>query len=193
MSELRLAIIVGSTREGRFGPRIANWFADTARTHGIFDVDVVDLVDFDIPTRMGQGHPRQGVYSESVRPFATRIAAADSIVFVTPEYNHGYPASLKAAIDALHVEWLAKPVSFVSYGGASGGIRAIEQLRQVAAELHMVDIRETLSIPFVFGAFDADGSIKDTQFETIAKGLLDQLVWWAAALTTARRTNPYEA
>lgn len=192
MSSLRLAVIIGSTREGRNGPRVANWFADIARAHGTFEVDVIDLTEYGLPARMGQGHPKQGNYPAELQPFAARIAAADALVLVTPEYNHGYPASLKAGLDALFAEWLAKPVSFVSYGGASGGMRAVEQLRQVVAELHMVDIRETISIPFIFNAMNEDGTMKDSNYVTVANAVLGQLSWWASALKNARTNSPYK-
>ena len=113
---------------------------------------------------------------------------------VTPEYNHGYPASLKQAIDLAHHQWQAKPVAFVSYGGISGGLRAVEQLRQVFAELHATTVRDTVSFHLAHGAFDATGEPVDTTGPaTAAKTLLDQLTWWAAALRTARTTHPYAA
>ena len=193
MSDLRLAVIIGSTREGRFGPRVATWFVNSAKAHGGFDVDLIDLADYGLPTVQGQGHPRQGNYPAAIKPFAERVAAADAVVLVTPEYNHGYPASLKSALDALFAEWVAKPVSFVSYGGASGGMRAVEQLRQVVAELHMADIRETISLPFVFGLFNEDGTIKDENYVKMAGTLLDQLNWWATTLKAGRASKPYGA
>jgi NAD(P)H-dependent FMN reductase len=190
---LRLAVITGSTREGRFGPRLTAWFADIARAHGVFEVEVIDLADHGFPGQLGAGHPKQGEYSDEIAAFAQRIARADAFVFVTPEYNHGYPASLKAAIDSIYPEWAAKPAAFVAYGGASGGLRAVEQLRQVLAELHVMDIRESLALPRAqWTFFDEEGEPRDAAIEVVAKGLLGQLAWWAHTLRAGREASPYE-
>jgi NAD(P)H-dependent FMN reductase len=115
-------------------------------------------------------------------------------VVVTPEYNHGYPASLKQAIDLGGREWWAKPVAFVSYGGISGGLRAVEQLRQVFAELHAVTVRDTVSFHGAHGCFDDSGSPRDPSGRNAAaKTMLDQLAWWAYALRDARAVRPYAA
>ena len=190
MSKLQLAVVIGSTREGRFGGQVAKWFADLASETDLFEIDLVDLKDFGFPQEMGQGFPRMGQYPDSIKPFAERMAKADAFVFVTPEYNHGYPASLKSALDSIFAEWLAKPASFISYGGAMGGVRAIEQLRTVAAELHMVDIRDTLSIPFVFGAFE-NGKVKDENYAKSASEIVKQLNWWANTLKKGKEVAPY--
>jgi NAD(P)H-dependent FMN reductase len=187
---LRLAIVTGSTRQGRFGPQLSQWFEQIATDHGLFEVDVVDLADFGFPNVSGEGHPKQGVYSDQVAPFAARMAAADAFVFVTPEYNHGYPASLKAALDAIYLEWNNKPASFLAYGGAYGGVRAVEQLRQVMAELQIADIQQTLAIPkAAWGFFNEDGSVKDESTNVAAKSMLEQLAWWAAALKAGREVS----
>ena len=188
----RLAVIIGSTRPGRIGPKVAEWFAAIARTDGRFEVDVVDLADFGFPMEMGLGAPRMGHYHPNAMAFAERVGKADAFAFVTPEYNHGYPASLKSALDAIYKEWTLKPATFVSYGGASGGLRAIEQLRQVAAELHIHDIQASVSIPFVFGAFNEDGSLKDAVDTKSAQAVFDQLAWWSNALKVGRKTSPFK-
>lgn len=190
---MRLAVIIGSTRPGRIGPKVANWFAEIARIDGRFEIDIVDLADFGFPMEMGQGAPKMGQYHPDALPFAERIAAADAFVFITPEYNHGYPASLKSALDAIYKEWTMKPASFVSYGGASGGLRSIEQLRPVMAELHVHDIQASISLPFVFGAFAEGGSIKDPTTSKSAQVVLDQLEWWTSTLKSGRETNPFNA
>lgn len=175
MDNVHLAIVIGSTREGRFGPVVANWFADHARHRSDLVVDLVDLADEDV--RLG-----------------SRIGRADAIVVVTPEYNHAYPAPLKAAIDSLKKEWIAKPIGFVSYGGISGGLRAVEQLRQVFAELHAVTIRDTVSFHGAWARFEDDGSPKEVELVAgAANVLLDELVWWALALRDAKATMPYPA
>ncbi|MGP4015913.1 NADPH-dependent FMN reductase [Saccharopolyspora sp. 5N708] len=188
MSEdaLRLGIIVGSTREGRFAATVAGWFADVAQQHPELVVDVIDLAELGLPAV----HPAAA--TPELREYAARLAAADAFVVVTPEYNHGYPASLKFAIDSAHVQWQTKPVGFVSYGGISGGLRAVEQLRQVFAELHAVTVRDSVSFHDAHGRFDETGNPKDsTGPAAAAKTMLDQIVWWARAAAEARIRRPY--
>lgn len=134
---LQLAVIVGSTREGRLGSTVAEWLVTRAQQRDEVALDVIDLVDVDLPMVYPQ-EPAAQAYIE-------RIDWADAFVVITPEYNHGYPASLKQAIDLPRDQWRRKPVAFVSYGGAAGGLRAVEQLRQVFAELHAVTIRDSVS------------------------------------------------
>jgi NAD(P)H-dependent FMN reductase len=131
-------VIVGSVREGRFGPVVADWFVSQAKQRDDLSVDVIDLADTQIPSAN----------------FTSRIGAADAFVIVTPEYNHGYPGPLKTAIDSVDREWQAKPVGFVCCGGLSGGLRAVEQLRIVFAELHTVTIRDTVSFHGARARFD---------------------------------------
>ncbi|MGN6089216.1 MAG: NADPH-dependent FMN reductase [Actinomycetales bacterium] len=189
----RLAVVVASTREKRFADTVATWFAEQARTHGGFELDVIDLRDVDLPP-LGSAHPKSGRYPERVRAFAEQVGAAHAFVFVTPEYNHGYPASLKLALDSVFAEWNAKPASFVSYGGMSGGLRAVEQLRLVLAELHMVDIRETVALPFAMRMFDEGGSlVDDGVVGASVKVMLDQLMWWTQTLRAGRESQPYAA
>lgn len=180
----RLAVLVGSVRIDRFGPVPAAWFARQVREHAAFDVEVIDLADYDLSTTLA---PSDG--AAALRP---RLAAADAFVVVTPEYNHSFPAGLKSAIDHYRQEWWAKPVAFVSYGGMGGGLRAVEQLRQVFAELHAVTVRDTLSFHNYWNVFDADGSLRDTETEAAAKRLLDQLTWWGVSLREARTERPYQ-
>ena len=109
---------------------------------------------------------------------------------MTPEYNHGYPAALKHAVDLCHAEWQRKAVGFVSYGGVSGGLRAVEQLRQVFAELHVAGVRDSVSFHNVGGRFDDHGQPHDRLgCDAAAQTLIDQLVWWGSALRTARRLD----
>jgi NAD(P)H-dependent FMN reductase len=184
---LRVALIIGSVREGRFGPTVAAWLADEAARRDIFEIDVIDLADAGLPHRQQPHSVTSGQYpSPAVRAYAARIAAADAFVMITPEYNHGYPASLKLGLDSVLPEWKAKPAGFVSYGGISGGLRAVEQLRLVVAELGMVSIRETVSFAMARHAFGEDGSPLDQGAAGAAGRMLDQLAWWARALRAAR-------
>ncbi|MFD0731836.1 NADPH-dependent FMN reductase [Planotetraspora mira] len=191
-----LAIIVGSVREGRFGPVVASWVADQARAHGGFDVNVVDLAQVEIPLALpaappkfaGDNYPRP----EGMAALTSALEAADAFIVVTPEYNHSYPASLKAAIDWHFTQWTAKPVAFVSYGGAAGGRHAVLHLENVLTELHAVTIRDGLAFPNYFTAWQ-DGRPLDPEASGYAKTLLDQLAWWAGALRLARETAAYPA
>jgi NAD(P)H-dependent FMN reductase len=187
---IRIAIVIGSVREGRFGPTVANWFADFTRQRGDFEIDVVDLADHDLPNRLtDEPDPRVAAALATLTP---RLAEADAFVLVTPEYNHSYPASIKALIDWHTTEWNAKPVAFVSYGGHAGGTRSVEHLRPIFAEMHAVTVRDTVSLRSPWHRFDDEGQLVDPgSVATSAKALLDQLVWWATALKEASAKCPY--
>ncbi|MDT0493477.1 NAD(P)H-dependent oxidoreductase [Streptomyces griseus] len=189
---LKVAVILGSNREGRFGPVVADWFLGRAARYDGIETELVDVVAADLPTALSfRPAPEDAARVEAV---SARLAAADAFVVVTPEYNHSFPAPLKNLIDWHRAEWQAKPVAFVSYGGRSGGLRAVEQLRQVFAELHTVSVRDTVSFSNAGGLFDDEGKHRDpAEAEGAAKALLDQLVWWGHALRDARNLHPYGA
>lgn len=191
-SPLRIAVIIGSTRNGRFGPVVADWVVGHIDQRDDMRADLVDLVETPMPTvfpAFGQAPSEEvGALLGAVSP---RLAAADAFVIVTPEYNHSFPAPLKNAIDWHNEQWHAKPVGFVSYGGMAGGLRAVEQLRVVLAELHAVTIRNTVSFHNYGQIFGSDGKPTDPGSDVAAKSMLDQLTWWARALREARRVRPY--
>lgn len=142
----RLTVIIGSTRPGRAGQPIAEWFIARAEASGQFDVQVADLMDIDLPFLDEPNHPRlQRYLHQHTKDWSASVDAADAFVIVTPEYNHGYPASLKNALDYLSEEWKYKPVGFVSYGGIAAGTRAVQQLKQVVTTLRMVPVFEGLA------------------------------------------------
>jgi NAD(P)H-dependent FMN reductase len=187
---LTVMVIIGSTRAGRFGPTVADWLCGELAGRTDMDVDMLDAAEAGHPERLGgfDEPPPEPVLAASAR-----IAAADAFVVVTPEYNHSYPAPLKTLID-WHAGWQAKPVAFVSYGGMSGGLRAVEHLRAVFAETHSVTIRDTVSFHGAWARFDQDGRPLDVEgCGAAAKTMLDQLAWWATALRTARAAHPYAA
>ncbi|MFE5911721.1 NADPH-dependent FMN reductase [Streptomyces wedmorensis] len=187
---LTLALIVASDREGRFGPVVADWFRTRLAEREDFTVTVVDLAEVDLPTSLSHD-PSPAVRAELAK-VSPVLADADAFVVLTPEYNHSFPASLKNLIDRHYTEWQAKPVGFVSYGGVSGGLRAVEQLRQVFAEMHSVTVRDTVSFHNAHGRFDQDGRLQDpAAAEGAAKVLLDQLGWWGRALKDAKSVRPY--
>ncbi len=180
-----LAVIVGSTRLGRFGDRVADWFVEQVDRRHDFEVDLIDLAKVELPATLG-------VETDGLAHYIERLDAADAFVIVTPEYNHGYPASLKQGIDVAFTQWQAKPVGFVSYGGMAGGLRAVEQLRQVLAELHAVTVRDCVSMHNPWTVFD-EGSRPEVAAEEAAGVMLDELSWFARALREARTAEPYAA
>ncbi|MEW2386424.1 NAD(P)H-dependent oxidoreductase [Micromonospora sp. NPDC047707] len=183
----KLAVIVASTREGRFADTVVRWFMEQVGQRVDFDVQLIDLRDLKL-------HPVLDVEDPQRDRLLEWIGAADAFVVVTPEYNHGYPAALKHAIDCVYEEWRAKPVAFVSYGGMAGGLRAVEQLRQVFAEMHAPTMRDAVSFHSCYEQFDDDGRpINSEQVNGAAKVMLDQLEWWATALRNARVARPYAA
>ncbi|MFJ3790314.1 NADPH-dependent FMN reductase [Kitasatospora sp. NPDC090091] len=187
----RVAVIIGSNRRGRFAPNVSDWFLRTAADRSDLDLDAVDLAEHPLPDLGNEPTPEQ---AEVLAALSLRLAAADAFVVITPEYNHSFPAVLKNAIDWHKAEWEAKPVGFVSYGGIGGGLRAVEQLRLVFAELHAVTVRDTVSFHGAWAAFGDDGEPVAPAVPTgAAKGMLDQLTWWARALRDARTAHPYGA
>jgi NAD(P)H-dependent FMN reductase len=183
-----LTIIIGSTRPGRAGAAIAQWFAARAKDHGGFDVTVVDLAEVGLPLLDEPNHPRLRQYTQQhTKDWSAVIDAADAFVFVTPEYNHGYSAALKNAIDYLHHEWQHKPVGFVSYGGVAAGTRAVQQLKQVVTTLRMLPVYDSVNIPFHAQLRDSDGVLRPNEaMDKAADTMLDELVRTEAALRPLR-------
>jgi NAD(P)H-dependent FMN reductase len=190
-----LTIIIASTRPGRSGLPIATWFAERARAHGGFDVRVVDLAEVDLPMYDEPDHPRLRRYRNAhTKRWSATVEAADALVFVTPEYNHGYPAPLKNAIDYLHEEWSSKPAGFVSYGGVAAGTRAVEQLKQVITAVSMLPVVNAVNIPFHPQFFDDEGRLEANEImEQAAEAVLDELVSAEAALRPLRPALPRAA
>ena len=176
--QYRLAVILGSVREGRFVTTVGDWFVRQVERRDDVKLDVIDLAE---PDAGGAG-------------FGERIDAADAVVIVVPEYNHSFPGALKTAIDSLKPQWRAKPIGFVLYGGRGGGLRAVEQLRLVFTELHATTVRETVSFHDAWQAFAPDGEpVQADEATRAATALMDQLAWWALALRRAREERPYPA
>lgn len=179
---LRLAVLVGSTREGRVGDAVARWFVERALLRPEVELDVLDLADFTFPARF----PAEA--TPQMRAFAGAIDRAEGYVVVTPEYNRSFPASLKQAIDYAYDEWRAKPVGFVSYGCGSTGTYAVEALRPVFTELHTVTLRNGVFLDLMDGLpAGEDGPVR------AATALLDGVLWWGCALREARARRPYVA
>ena len=182
-----LTVIVGSTRPGRAGAPIAEWFAERARVHGGFDVEVADLAEIGLPLLDEPNHPRLGQYTKQhTKDWSAIIDRADAVVFVTPEYNYGYPATIKNAIDFLHREWRDKPVGFVSYGGVAAGTRAVQQLKQVVTTLRMVPVFDSVNIPFHVQLLSDGKFAASDLLNQSADTMLDELLRLEAALHPLR-------
>ena len=146
---LTMHVIIGSTRQNRFSEKPARYIFDELKKKENIQVELIDLRDWPLPFYDEVVSPavNKGNYSNELgKKWAVKVGEADGYIMVTPEYNHGYSAVLKNALDWVFPEWNGKPVGFVSYGNA-GGARAIEQLRQVVIELQMVPIRSAIHIP----------------------------------------------
>ena len=185
----RLGIVIASVREGRAGAPIAQWFIERARQHGRFDVEMVDLKTIDLPLFAERNHPRLQKYeSEKQQAWSALVAGLDAFVFVTPEYNYSTAPALLNALDYLFVEWHYKPAAFVSYGGISGGLRAVQLTKQTLTTLKMVPIVEAVVIPFVAKAVDREtGVFTATEVhDASATAMLDELLRWTNALASLR-------
>jgi NAD(P)H-dependent FMN reductase len=181
---VHLAVIVASTREGRRGRVVADWFTKSIADRTDLVVDLLDLAEFELPTHFSF------TPTDDLTELRARLALADAFVVVTPEYNHSYPASVKHAIDFANDQWKRKVVGFVSYGGVSGGLRAVEHLRQVFAELHVHGVRDSVSFHGPWNGFGDDDQPRDPDgAQAAATVLADELVWWASALRTARHAD----
>ncbi|WP_320776454.1 NAD(P)H-dependent oxidoreductase [Streptomyces sp. CRN 30] len=185
---LSVSLLIGSNRQGRFGPVVADWLLTHLRARADLTTRVVDVATAALPTDMS----RTPETAAALRRMD--LGAADAYVVLTPEYNHSFPAALKNVIDWHYTEWRAKPVALVTYGGLAGGLRAAEHLRQVFAELHAVTVRDTVSFHGAGAAFDDAGALRDPSGpDAAAKVMLDQLVWWGETLREGKERRPYEA
>lgn len=186
--KIKLALIYGSAREGRFCDTVAEWAIRQIAGDIRFELQLID------PATMVPPGWDMKKDAPEYQALARRIGWADAFLVVTPEYNHGYPAVLKHLIDAVYGEWQAKPVAFISYGGISGGLRAVEQLRQVFAELHAVTMRDSVALPNTRSLFDAEGQmIAPEGPRRTLTFVLSRLHWWAIALRNARQAQDYAA
>jgi NAD(P)H-dependent FMN reductase len=183
-----LMIVIASTRPGRAGLPIGQWFEERARAHGAFDVDFADLLEIGLPFVDEPNHPRLRQYTQPhTLAWSDRVDQADAFAFVAPEYNHGLAAPLKNAMDFLHEEWRHKPVGFVSYGGVSAGTRAVQMAVPVVTVLGMVPVAEAVSIPFFPQFIGEDGGVEANEImEAAATGMLDALAATEAALRPLR-------
>ncbi|MGY1683806.1 NADPH-dependent FMN reductase [Geodermatophilus sp. SYSU D01176] len=184
---IRVTVIIGSVRDGRLAPKVAEWFVRQIDQRDDMVTDVVDLADWSLPSSLDATTPEV----VALRP---RLAGADAFVLIVPEYNRSVPGPLKTAIDCYNAEWEAKPVGFVSYGlSRAGGVRAVEHLRQIFTEFHAVGMKDVVTFPQVLDHFNSTGGFptSDNGCNAAAKIMLDQLDWWARALRSAKAVRPY--
>jgi NAD(P)H-dependent FMN reductase len=184
-----LQIIIASTRPGRVGLPVGTWFEQCAIAHGACTVQVADLAEIDLPFLDEPNHPSQQKYTKQhTKDWSARIAASDAFVFVMPEYNHSFTAPLKNAIDYLVKEWAFKPVGLVSYGGISGGLRAVQALKPVLSGLRMVPLTEAVVIQFVASLIEDDGHFEPTtSMANSVKPMLDELARQVPVLKQLRK------
>jgi NAD(P)H-dependent FMN reductase len=183
-----LKIITASTRPARKGPALANWIFETAKQHTEFSVELLDLAEINLPFLDEPHHPRLQKYEkEHTKKWSAQISSADAFIFVTPEYNYGYPAPLKNALDFLYNEWLYKPVGFVAYGGIAAGTRCMQALKQVVTALKMMPVVEAVNVPFFTNHINEQGIfIADEGIQKSAEGMLKELLKWTEALHQMR-------
>ncbi len=183
-----LQVIIGSTRPGRVGSAVADWIIDRARSHGDFEVEVTDLAVLNLPIFDEPNHPRLRRYvNQHTKDWSEIVDRSDAFVFVIPEYNYGFNAATKNAIDYLNQEWQNKPAGIVSYGGVAAGTRAAQMLKQVMSALKMVPVTDSVNIPFVGEKLDEERRLKPNEImESAATAMLGELARWAQALRPLR-------
>ena len=188
MAKPVLQIIIGSTRPGRVGSAVADWIIDRARARGDFEVEVADLAVLNLPIFDEPNHPRLRRYvNQHTKDWSEIVERSDAFVFVIPEYNYGFNAATKNAIDYLNQEWQNKPAGIVSYGGVAAGTRAAQMLKQVMSALKIVPVTDSVNIPFVGEKLDEDRRLKPNEImESAAGAMLDELARWALALRPLR-------
>jgi NAD(P)H-dependent FMN reductase len=188
-----ISVIVGSTREGRFSEKPAKWILEHLKKQAGVDARLLDLRDFSMPFFDQPATPampgRQAYKNEIVQRWTAAIAQSDGFVFVTPEYNYGPAAVLKNAIDWVYPEWRRKAAAFVSYG-SQGGARGVQHLRETMIELQVAPIRSSVHIPVAtlmahYTSGDVTAGLAELD-AIAATPMIDDLLWWTAALKTAR-------
>lgn len=189
---LKLQTIIASTRPGRIGPSVGDWFHALAGEQGAFVCERVDLADFHLPVYDEPKHPRTQQYEHAhTQAWSRSVAGADAFVFVIPEYNYSAPPALINALDYVYTEWNYKPCAFVSYGGASGGLRSAQMVRPMVTALKMMPIPEGVMIQMPWNHLDAERRfVPEPPHESSAQAMLEELAKWAQALQPMRNAEP---
>ncbi len=187
---MKIAVILGSIREIRRGGRVAKWLMPQLSKFKGIEFELLDLKNYPLPFFNESNSPEgleDNYTNNEGKKWAAKIGQADAFIFITPEYNHGTSAVLKNALDWVYYEWNRKPVAFVSYSpNAAGGIRAVEQLRENTIELQMAPMHEAIHISYVLDTIDENGNLLKGHYNERLTKLMDELLWWAKALKTAR-------
>jgi NAD(P)H-dependent FMN reductase len=195
MSKSKIAVIIGSTRDTRFGTKPAQWIFDLARQHPDLNVELVDLREIDLPF-FNEAASNMWMPSKDPKAIAwqKKVAEFDGYIFVTPEYNRSITGALKNALDQAYKEWVRKPAAYVGYGSV-GAARAIEHLRLINVELQMVPVRSGVHIGgsefykiHPMAGNQPISAIEET-IASSAKTMLDELAWWAKATKAAREDS----
>jgi NAD(P)H-dependent FMN reductase len=183
-----IKIITSTTREGRKGIAVENWITELAKQTDKYNIELLDLAKINLPFMDEPNHPRLKQYQhDHTKKWSETIDAADAFIIVLAEYNYGFPAPIKNAIDYLYNEWMHKPVAFVSYGGVSGGLRSTQMLKQVVTATHMMPIVEQVNIPFFAKLINENGTfVPDEKITKSAHGMLKELERWSNALKAMR-------
>ncbi len=187
-TSVHIQAILGSTRQGRFGSTVADWFFRLASQREDMTVELIDLRDWPLPFFDSAKSPASSpdAVAPEAQEWSKKIKQGDGYVFITPEYNRGAPGVLKNALDYLWYEWNDKPLGLVGYGGAAGGARALQQIRTVAMELEMAPVRTEVTLVFSRRLFDENGNLKEESHAKNANQMLDQVVRWAEAMRVLR-------
>lgn len=189
---IKIQVILGSTRQNRFSEKPGSWILEKLKTTAGIEAELIDLRNYSLPFFDEPISPAMsgGKYTlDLASKWAEKIGEADGYILVSPEYNHGYSAVLKNALDYVYKEWNKKPVAFVSYGGVSAGTRSVQQLKQVVLELQMIPIRNAVHISNYWSLLDEKGNLKTDSLEDGARMMIEQLIWWAEKLKVIRETE----
>ena len=178
---MKIYIVVGSVREGRTAIKVAHWVLQEIKSYSFstLETEIVDLKEWDLPLFSGAHPPLTGIYDQpKQQQWADKIAQADAIIFISPEYNHGYSPALKNALDYIGKEWAGKPAAYIGYG-ATNGSRSIDQIRQVATQLGLVDSNAVLEIRDIFSRNSAEQFEPNSFDEKGLQAALKKLIKYA--------------
>ena len=191
MEKIKIGIILGTTRPGRFSDKPGKWLLEEVNKMDSAQAELLDLREYSMHWFDEVAPPMnlEGKYASEIgKKWADKVGEFDAYIIVAAEYNHGYPAVLKNALDYAYSEWNKKPVSFVSYGYADG-VRSVEQLRQVVIQLDMVPVSSAIAIPEFWTRTDEQGNFKADGVAEKLPHFIEQLLWWAKATKTAREAK----
>ncbi|MGH7245398.1 MAG: NADPH-dependent FMN reductase [Candidatus Levyibacteriota bacterium] len=190
---MKIGVILGSTRKIRRGERVAKWIMSQVPKFEKATFELLDLRDYPLPFYAEDSSPdslENGYTNDVAKKWAAKIGEMDGFIFIVGEYNHGPLAVLKNALDYVYTQWNKKPVAFVSYAtGASGGMRAVEQLRPIVGELEMADMQAAVHIKNVLDTLDENGAQLLGHSDKQLDKVMQQFFWWAEALKTAREKS----